>query len=174
VLSGGSNTTQVWTPSSGTLTLSYQSFATIVYPETGEELTIVDAVTKKQPEYMLITLGVNGVSFMDEENFVREYTDLVQNIQQASPHTKIICNSIYPVAASYPYLSDINNDKISQANAWIEQVAADTGVRFLDSYNAIVGADGNLPEQYQNGDGIHLTGEGFNIILDNLRTHEYK
>lgn len=174
VLSGGNNTTQVWTPESGTLTLSQQSFATIVYPETGEQLTIVDAVTLKQPEYLMITLGVNGVSFMDEENFVREYTSLVQSIQEASPDTKIICNSIYPVAASYKYLSDINNDKITQANVWIEQVAEDTGTRFLNSFEAIVGEDGNLPEQYQNGDGIHLTGEGFNIILNYLRTHEYK
>jgi hypothetical protein len=62
VLTGGTSTTQVWTPASGTLTLSNQSFATIVYPDTGAEMTIVDAVTAKQPEYLVITLGVNGVS----------------------------------------------------------------------------------------------------------------
>ena len=174
VLSGGKNTTQVWTPASGTLTLSYQSIATIVYPETGEELKIVDAVTKKQPEYMLITLGVNGVSFMDQEYFTSEYTALVKSIQAASPNTKIILNSIYPVASSYKYLSDINNTKIVQANGWIEGIAADTGVRFLDTYDAIVGSDGWLPEQYQNGDGLHLNADGFNVILDFIRTHEYK
>ncbi len=174
VLSGGENTKQVWTPSSGTLTLSYQSIATIVYPETGEEIPITDAVSRAKPEYMVITLGVNGVSFMDEENFVREYTDLVKRIQENSPDTKIILNSIYPVAASYQYQSDINNDKIRAANGWVERVAGDTGVRFLNSFEAIVGEDGYLPEQYQNGDGIHLNTAGFNIILDYIKTHEYK
>lgn len=174
VLSGGEDTKQVWTPSSGTLTLSYQSIATIVYPETGEEIPITDAVERAKPEYMVITLGVNGVSFMDEENFVREYTDLVKRIQEKSPDTKIILNSIYPVADNYKYLSDINNDKIRAANVWIEKVAEDTGVRFLNSFEAIVGDDGWMPKEYTNGDGLHLNTAGFNIILDYIKTHEYK
>lgn len=174
MLSGGTNTTQVWTPASGTLSLHQQSFATIVYPETGEELTIVEAVTRKQPEYLLITLGVNGVSFMDEEYFTSEYTKLVQNVQSASPNTKIILNSIYPVASSYEYLGDINNEKITAANVWVEQVAEAAGVRFLNSFEAIVGADGWLPQERQNGDGIHLNTDGFQVILDYIRTHEYK
>lgn len=174
VLSGGQETKQVWTPANGTLTLSYQSIATIVYPETGEEIPITDAVERAKPEYMVITLGVNGVSFMDEENFKREYTDLVTRIQETSPDTKIILNSIYPVATNYEYLNDINNEKICAANIWIEQVAEDTGTRFLNSFEAIVGTDGWLPAEYSNGDGLHLNTAGFNIILDYIRTHEYK
>lgn len=173
VLSGGENTTQVWTPESGTLTLSNQSIATIVYPETGEQITIAEAAGRKQPEYMLITLGVNGVSFMDEEYFTSEYTSLVKSIQQASPNTKIILNSIYPVASNYEYLSSINNELIAQANVWIENIAASTGVRFMNTYEAIVGSDGWLPQEYQT-DGLHLNTEGFNIILNYLRTHEYR
>ena len=174
VLSGGKGTKQVWTPASGTLTLAYQSIATIVYPETGEEITITEAVERKKPEYMVITLGVNGVSFMDEENFVREYTDLVTRIQEISPDTKMILNSIYPVAASYKYLHDINNDKIRAANVWIEQVAGDTGTRFLNTFEALVGPDGYLPESYHNGDGLHMNEASFKIILDYIKTHEYK
>ena len=122
---------------------------------------------------MCITLGVNGVSFMDEEWFIRDYTALVQSIQAASPDTKIILNSIYPVADSYKYKNEISNEKINAANGWIEQIAADTGCRFLNSREAIVGADGNLPETSQNGDGIHLTGETFQQVLAYLRTHAW-
>ena len=165
--------TQIWTPASGTLTLSYYSTATIVYPETGEELSIVDAVSKAKPAMMILTLGVNGVSFMDEEWFIRDYTALVQNIQQASPDTKIILNSIYPVATTYQYLDDINNDRIRAANIWIEQVAEDTGVKFLNTYEALVGPDGWLPATYHNGDGLHLCGESFEIVMEYIRTHAY-
>lgn len=164
---------QVWTPASGTLTLSYYSIATIVYPETGEELTISDATERAKPDIMVITLGVNGISFMDEEWFIRDYTALVENIQAASPDTKIILNSIYPVAASYKYQKDINNDKIRAANTWIEQIAENTGSRFLNSYESLVGSDGYLPESMQNGDGLHLTGEAFGIVMNYLRTHSY-
>lgn len=81
VLSGGKNTTQVWTPASGTLTLFNYATATIVFPEDGQEISIVDAVTRKLPEYLVITLGVNGVSMMDEDWFKTDYTALVQSIQ---------------------------------------------------------------------------------------------
>ena len=165
---------QVWTPASGTLTLAYYATATIVYPETGEEISIRDAVERAKPEYLVITLGVNGVSFMDEAWFVRDYTTLVESVKAASPETKIILNSIYPVAASYPYQKDINNDKIRAANGWIEQIAADTGARFLYSFDAVAGEDGDLPEDSTIGDGIHLSGEAFAKVMYYIRTHEYR
>ena len=164
---------QVWTPASGTLTLSNYKTATIVYPETGEEIPIEEAVTKAKPEYLMITLGVNGVSFMDEEWFIRDYTALVELVRQANPDTKIILNSIYPVAASYKYQNDINNEKIRAANGWIERIAEDTGVRFLNSFESVVGEDGYLPEESCT-DGIHLTGEAFGKVMQYIRTHEYK
>ena len=164
---------QVWTPASGTLTLSYYNIATIVYPETKEELTIEEAVKRAKPEYMIITLGVNGIAFMDEEWFIRDYTSLVQMIQAASPDTKIILNSIYPVADSYKYQKDINNEKINAANGWIERIAADTGVRFLYSYECLA-ENGKLPESCQNGDGLHLTGEAFTKVMQYIRTHAYQ
>ena len=164
---------QIWTPASGTLTLSYYNVATIVYPETSEELTIEEAVRRAQPEYLMITLGVNGVSFMDEEWFIRDYTALVELVRAASPNTRIILNSIYPVAASYRDFNDINNDKIRAANGWVERIAGDTGVRFLNSYECLVGEDGNLAEEDQNGDGIHLNGEAFTRVMQYIRTHRY-
>jgi len=164
---------QVWTPASGTLTLSYYNIATIVYPETGEEIPIADAVARARPKYLLLTLGVNGISFMDEEWFINDYTALVENIKAASPDTKIILNSIYPVALSYPYQDDINNDKINAANTWIERIAENTGCRYLYSFEALVDKDGNLPEESQNGDGLHLTGEAFTTVMQYIRTHAY-
>ena len=164
---------QVWTPSSGTLALFNQSIATIVYPPTGEEIPITDAVGRAKPEYVVLTIGVNGVSMMDEQQFKEQYTALIERMKSVSPDTKIICNSIYPVAASYTLLDSINNTKITAANGWIRDVAAATGTRFLNSASAITGADGWLPEEYQNGDGIHLNSTGFLKVLDYMRTHAY-
>lgn len=173
MLKDGKNTKQVWTPASGTLTLSQASFATIVYPETGEEITIVDAVTRSQPEYLVITLGVNGVSFMDEDYFKSEYKKLVESVQTASPDTKIICQSIFPVARSYELLDSINNDKIDAANKWICEVAADCGVKYLDTNSVLRDSEGWLPEEYHNGDGMHLATNSFTLELNNLRTHAW-
>ena len=173
MLSGGRDTLQVWTPKSGTLTLSNASFATIVYPETNEEITIKEAVSRKKPEYLVITLGVNGVSFMGEDFFKAEYKKMLEAVKEASPDTKIICQSIFPVARSYAYLSSINNDKIRAANKWIVEVADEVGVKFIDTYSVLCDSEGWLPESYHNGDGIHLHAESFTLELNNLRTHAY-
>jgi len=174
MLTAGKDTTQVWTPASGTLTLSQTGIATIVYPNTKEELLISEAIERSHPEIMVITLGVNGVSFMKEDYFKSEYKKLVQNIQKISPDTKIILQSIFPVAASYKNQDQINNDKINAANLWILDIAAECGVKYLDTASALVGSDGYLPESLHNGgDGMHLNADGFKIELDYIRTHAY-
>ena len=175
MLSGGTDTTQVWTPTNGTLTLSYYATATIPYPAPGgTEITIQEAARQAQPEYLVITLGVNGVSFMNEETFKDCYTKLIQNILEVSPDTKIICNSIYPVGRSYEYLADINNDKITAANEWIKAVAAETGTRYSDTCSVLKDSEGWLRDDYQNGDYIHLNSDGFTAVLNYLRTHAYQ
>lgn len=173
MLAGGKDTTQVWTPKTGTLTLSQASFATIVYPETDEELTIADAVAKKKPEYLVITLGVNGVAFMKEDYFKSEYKKIIDSVQTASPDTKIICQSIFPVAKTYARLESINNELIDAANKWICEIAAECGVKYLDTNSALRDADGWLPEDYHNGDGMHLQTNSFTIELNNIRTHAW-
>ncbi len=173
MLDGGKNTTQVWTPKSGTLTLTQVSFATIVYPETNAEITINAAVAAKKPEYLVITLGVNGVSFMNEDYFKSEYKKMIQGIQATSPDTKIICQSIFPVARTYELLTKINNEKISTANRWIVEIADECGVKYIDTYSALADEEGWLPEKYHNGDGMHLNATSFKIELDNLRTHAF-
>lgn len=174
MLSDGTDTTQVWTPTSGTLTLAYHSTATIVYPDESVEISIVDAVTRKKPDILVITLGVNGVSFMDEQYFKDEYTKLIESILEASPDTKIICNSIYPVENDYKYIGDINNTNIPAANGWIYDVAIATGTRYADSASVLKASDGSLNESLGNGDGIHLGPDGYQAVLDYLRTHAYK
>ena len=174
VLSGGKETKQVWTPTSGTLTLSYQGFAAIWYPDDDEEISIREAVERKKPAMMVITLGVNGISFMDHDDFVSEYTSLVTDIMSISPDTKVIIQSIFPVASTYEYLGSINNEKITTANTWLLEIAENTGARYLDTISALMGSDGWLPQSLQNGDGLHLNTDGFNIILNYIRTHGWE
>lgn len=173
MLPGGYATTQVWTPMSGTLTLSRWSIDQIVYPETWTEMPVTEAMALKRPEYLIVNLGENGVSFMDEEYFKSEYTALVQALAEACPETKIMCASLFPVAASYPYQRDINNEKLAAASAWIYEIAEAEGLRYIDLAAAVKGEDGALPEHLHIGDGYHLNSEGHQLVLDYIRTHAY-
>ena len=166
---------QVWTNELGTMDLSAQSYVTIeVYHDDGssQTMTIREAVTSCQPEYLVITLGLNGISYMEESDFKEEYTDLVGAIQSLSPDTKIICHSMYPVIDSQAP-SGIDNERINRANTWICDIAAATGARYLNSHDILIDESGSLREDYCNGDGVHLSPEGFDAVLMNIRTHGY-
>lgn len=174
LLTGELESEQVWTPTSGTLALFNYATATVRCPTPdGPEITISEAAALKQPEYLVITLGVNGVASMDEDYFKECYTGVINAVKQASPNTKIICNSIYPVGRSYAQLDSINNDKINAANEWIKEVAAETGTRYSDTCSVLKDSEGWLRDDLQNGDYIHLNAQGFTEVLNYLRTHAY-
>ncbi len=168
------SSSQVWTPASGTLTLNRWSIDALKSHVDDTERSMADTFAAVKPEYLLITLGANGVSFMDETSFVTEYTNMVKAIAAASPDTKIILNSIYPTCSDYEYKDSISLEKILAANGWIEKMAGDLGVRFLNSYEALAGADGYLPKELSNGDGIHLNTDGFNKVFNYIRTHGWQ
>lgn len=173
VLKDGKQTTQVWTPVNGTLTLDQAVKKKIKYPETGNEITPAEAAAAKLPKYMVITLGVNGISFMNEEQFITEYVKLVQSIKTASPNTKIMLQSIFPVASNWEKQDAINNQKITLANTWVVKVAEQCGVKYLDTASVLHDADGWLFANFQNGDGMHFNADGYRVVLNYIRTHGY-
>lgn len=173
LLKDGGDTKQIWTGDEGTLTLGYQSTVEIVYPEDGTMRTIRDAVELKKPEFLIITLGINGVSFMDEDYFVSEYTDLVTDIRELSPDTNIILQSILPISPTFVYWGDITNAMVTQANSWILRIAEEIGCPYLDTISVLLDDSGNVKEELTAGDGLHFSPDGLNIILNYIRTHGY-
>lgn len=180
VLSGGTATTQVWVPSDNTLLLDLNITAKkIVYPKTGEQMTIAEAAAKEKPAYMILTIGLNGVtSFVSNKNLYQNcYGKLIDAIREASPDTRIMLQSIFPVAASQDTFSvdaATLNGYIDTVNSYVRELAQTKEVRYLDTASVLKDASGNLPESYQNGDGIHLTAEGYRVILNYIRTHGYQ
>ena len=128
-----------------------------------------------KPDMMVITLGIRRITIMDEELFKTEYTDLVTGILEASPDTKIILNSVYPVATHLDRRElDVTNDMIDTVNGWIQDIVQETGVRYLDSNSILKGEDGYMVNSYARTDGLHLAQEALLLVLENIRTHAYQ
>ncbi len=161
---------QIWTPANGTMTLAYYESARILYPGTREEIPIAECARRSKPEILIITLGVNGLSLLDEAGFKQKYRSLIEEIREASPATEIILNAIYPLADSWEGQSYLNNAMIDAANVWVEAVAEEMGCPFLFCREALA-VDGRLPESLQNGDGLHLAGAAYSRIIAYVRTH---
>ena len=172
--------TQIWTAEAGTLALFNWEIDPIAYydpadPYNAKKLSIPECAAARKPEYLVITLGVNGIAFLDEAEFKDYYTEMVQAIQAASPDTKIICQSIYPVLDDVTP-GGIDNAGVNAANKWIYDVAEATGTRYLNTHDLLMDDTGNMRRSYSNGDsmGIHLNTTGFDVVLNNIRTHGWQ
>ncbi len=168
---GSRDTKQVWTPQSGTLALFRAATDLVWDPGAGKDKSLTDLCADNKPAYLIITLGVNGISFMDRDSFKTDYQNVINIIRASTPDTKLILQSIYPVARSYEKQESINNKKIQAGNEWIVELASENGLPYLNTYSVLVGEDGYLPEAYQNGDGMHFNEVGFAAVMDYIKTH---
>jgi len=174
LLSGGRNSKQIWTGPDGTMTLAYQSTYWILDPYDNKQRPIRSVVKRHKPEYLIIALGINGVSFMKEDYFVAEYTDLVTDIQAISPDTVILLQSIYPITRQYRNWGSITNVTITRANSWILRIAEETGCKYLDTISVLLAENGEAKSELMMKDGLHPNTEGLKVILNYIRTHGYQ
>ncbi|NLW54158.1 MAG: SGNH/GDSL hydrolase family protein [Clostridiaceae bacterium] len=173
LLSDGKASKQIWTGPEGTMTLAYQSSYHILDPYDYTQRSIRDVVAMHPPDILIIALGINGISFMDEEYFSAEYMDLVTDIKEISPDTIIILQSIYPITHQYRYYGSITNAMITEGNSWIMAIAEETGCMYLDTISVLLNDEGNAKDELMLNDGLHPNVEGLTLILDYIRTHAY-
>ncbi|MBO5938643.1 MAG: hypothetical protein J6Q82_03995 [Clostridia bacterium] len=183
VLRGGVNTTQVWGTDGGTAMLD-PSIASlrIRYPETGELLTLSEAAKRKKPERIFLCFGLNGaVQFKKRggDYFKDCYRLLLNEIRTASPETKIVIASCFPVAENmdmsrYSVTLDELNEIIEIINGWTIKLCEEERLPYLAVSENLKDEHGRLKTEYQNGDGHHLTREAYLAILNYLRTHAVK
>lgn len=184
VLPDGQATTQVWTGaassgdtvrSSGTLALSPSIAKTrIYYPDNGSAITISEAISRKDPKFLVVTLGLNnGASYYSEDEFKQCYRMLLNSILETSDDVNIILQSLFPVARSCK-IRAFTPERISLCNVWICDLAGEYGIKYLDTASVLSDAEGFLLPEYDNGgDGIHLNEQGLRAVLTYIRTHAH-
>lgn len=145
-----------------------------LYKDTNQ--TMVELYKENQPELSILTLGTNSVAYMEVEVFIENYKKLIQEIQKASPKTKLIVQSIPPVDAKKDESnSPINNDKINKFNYHIVKMCQELKVKFLNSAPAMKGKDGAAKEGYCiDYDGIHPSKEGHSALYEYTKKHAYE
>lgn len=184
ILSGGTNTTQVWTGataqngvtvSAGTLSLSPSIGTTkIFYPDTRSAMTICDALKAKNPEYLIITIGLNnGASYYSEQEFKNCYRILLDSINALQTDTHIILQSLFPVSEDCK-IKAYTPERLKLCNEWIYDIAKEYNLKYLNTTEVLEDDKGYLIAGYDNGgDGIHLNGSGLNAVIQYIKTHGY-
>lgn len=160
---------QVWTNAEG-LPMSGIANWSIVYPGDGSSVSPANAAMVAKPSVLVIAVGSDGTVGLAQEDFISGYESLVRGIISASPETKVICCSVFPVTTVYAGSDGLGETAAAQVNSWIQQVCTDTGAWYADiAYN--ITANGSLVSQYADGDGKGLSGTGLSAVMSWLRTH---
>ena len=159
---------QIWASKARYLNLDSRiTYAKIVAPDTGEEELIADVAARIRPPYLLVALGVDyGVYYYRNEpqTFAKYYEKLLDALSAASPDTKILLQSVLPVAESCKALT---NEMIDRTNTVIREIAARRGLSYLDTQSVLRDENGFLRAEYcYSEDGIHLTAKAYTAILN--------
>ena len=163
----GVEATQIWATKERYLNLDSRiTHAKILAPDTGKEERIADVAARVRPQTLVITLGIDyGVYYYrnDLSIFAKYYEKLLDEISTASPQTRLVLQSIFPVTAD---CKNVTNEMIDNANAVIREIARKRDLRYLDTQSVLRDADGFLKKEYcYSEDGIHLTSAAYETIL---------
>jgi len=88
--------------------------------------------------------------------FLLKTMNLIDKILEVRPNCEIIVQSIIPVTKTKSEGDSIyNNDKITEYNNLIKDMAKRKGIKYIDLCPVLADKSGNLPEEAST-DGIHL------------------
>lgn len=125
--------------------------------QNGTKGTMLEAVSQKEYDRIYLMFGINELGWPYKESFVNYYTTIINTLKGRFPNSKIYVQSILPMVEKRT--DEIyNNDKIKLFNTYIEEVAANTGVNYIEVGVSVADETGALPENASN-DGIHLNKE---------------
>ena len=101
--------------------------------------SMAEAVAVVKPERMVVSLGINGLSFMSESGFMETYAEFLEGLREASPDTALVVQAILPVSAAYERKDPrMTNEKIDRYNERLRAITEACGGRFA------VGTDADL------------------------------
>ena len=145
----------------------------VTFKKDNNSYTIAQAVAKMKPRRVVIMLGTND-NGMAVEDYIRNYTALVQAIQESYPYTDIIVNTVPPVPENHSNYPNMDQSKIDDFNMALLSMCEQLGVKFLNSAEVLKNDTGyGNADYYQKGD-IHLKPAGLKAMLNYLRTHAYE
>lgn len=85
----------------------------------------------------------------------------------------IYVNSIFP-ARQYNSYPKLTNDRIEVYNKALEEMCAEEGIPFINSYEALADEDGWCNPEYTIEDGVHLNVEGLQVFIEYFQSHAYE
>lgn len=131
------------------------------------------------PSKIFLLIGVNDILYDgdDPENVVDQIDEIVMEINNKLPNTKIYIESIYPVNNEWKDNHDNRvkdekeiNSTIIMTNDRIEEYCEANDLKFIDLYPDLLDDNGVLNHDYTD-DGLHPNENGYKVITEILKKY---
>lgn len=127
------------------------------------------------PSKVFLLIGINDLrKGKDVSEIVSNTKEIIKLIKENRPYSEIYLESIYPInKTDDDKISDsvkdieFDNEKIIEVNDLLKDLAKDEKITYVDLYNKLIDADGNLNISYTK-DGLHISSEGYEFITKEL------
>ena len=141
----------------------------------GVEEVPLDALAAYAPQSVYILLGTNVLTRdADYSSFLNYYGLMIDRIRALLPEADIYVQSITPVrpeVSADARHSGMYAERFIRVNNDLAALAVEKGCYFLDLWEVLADADGNLKAEYAQPDGYHLMPDGYAAWVGYLRTH---
>ncbi|WP_027632229.1 GDSL-type esterase/lipase family protein [Clostridium hydrogeniformans] len=126
----------------------------------------IDKVVSKNPERIFLMYGMNDLTlFSSSDDFIKEYSNLIEKIQKNLPKTKIYVQSILPVEEkAVSKNKDLSRDRVYEFNNAINKMAKELKVNYINLTSTIENKD-----NFYEPDGIHPKANFYSIWLDYIK-----
>lgn len=121
----------------------------------------LSTITQARPSQIFLMIGVNDLIMRSPADIITNYRKIVHQIQEQSPDTHLVLQSLLPVNNQVKQTS-IKNKDIQTINKAISAIAAEKKLSYLNIAKHLSDADGNLAAEYTH-DGIHLNGKAYMV-----------
>ena len=166
---------QVWANDSGTARLdSTLAQRPIRDAKTGDLISPIEAAERDTPDFLVLCFGLNGIMEFSQnpQDYLQKYQKLTDALSEASPNTRFLIQSVYPVAREehqadwkFSVSAQEINQKIVLLNGHLERFCEGlSNVDFVDTSCKLTDSEGFLREDFTT-DGIHLTSTAYALVL---------
>lgn len=135
------------------------------------KVPVMSALSQTNFNKVYIMLGINETGWPDATYFSSAYGKVLDAIREQNPDCLIYMLSVFPVTKAVSDTHDyVTNEKIALYNTYLQQLAFEKEVFFVDLAPAVVDENGVLPAD-SGLDGIHLNKAYCTKVLDYILTH---
>lgn len=131
----------------------------------------------KNYEQIYVLLGSNDIpgGMAHLPDFRQDMEELLYIVEVYQPKAEICLLSIAPIGESlmnyFNAFCGLTQETMDDYNYTLRSIAVDRGFDYLDITTPLSDASGFLAKEYDQGDGLHFTKAGNEIILNTILTH---